>query len=245
MARVARAPKLDLASVLNSQNPQIDLRLDAFEVSTQNFLRAVSNYTQRALTEIANRKNVHLTTRKKLAEKAQAVEVETNQCKLKEIELIKVIDSELEERKEAETLVATFRRQLSAARDRCAALEGEVEQHRTLAADMSRERERERLLLESHAAKIAPELVHCADRLQCQIEGVDKDKILIRFLQLDTHNSNREFSLVLDVSSRSYKVSTMTPILPNLPIMLDDLNKNRDIYAFIKRIRVAYLVLIG
>lgn len=70
---------------------------------------------------------------------------------------------------------------------------------------MDSERERERLLLESHAAKIAPELVHCADRLQCQIEGVDKDKILIRFLQLDTHNSNREFSLVLDVSSRSYK----------------------------------------
>ena len=83
-----RVPKLDLPAVLAQQNPQIDLRLEAYEVSTRNFLKAVSNYTQRAVTEITNRKNTFNSEKKKVAEKTQQVETETSQCKLKEIELI-------------------------------------------------------------------------------------------------------------------------------------------------------------
>lgn len=89
MAKTLRAPKLDLTTVLTSQNPHIDLRLEPYEVSTRNFLRAVSNYTQRAITEISNRKTVHVSSRKKFLERLQQIEAETNQCKMKEIELIK------------------------------------------------------------------------------------------------------------------------------------------------------------
>lgn len=89
MAKGLRIPKLDLVTVLEQQNPQIDLRLESYEVSTQNFLRAVSSYTQRAITEITNRKNVHLADRKKYSERIQQIETETNHCKVKEIELIK------------------------------------------------------------------------------------------------------------------------------------------------------------
>ncbi len=88
MANVLRVPKLDLPAVLAQQNPQIDLRLEAYEVSTRNFIKAVSNYTQRAVTEITNRKNNFNAEKKRFAEKTQQVETETNQCKLKEIELI-------------------------------------------------------------------------------------------------------------------------------------------------------------
>ena len=55
MTNVLRVPKLDLPSILAQQNPQIDLRLEAYENSTRNFLAAVSNYTQRAMTEITKR----------------------------------------------------------------------------------------------------------------------------------------------------------------------------------------------
>ena len=89
MAKGLRIPKLDLASVLAQPNPQIDLRIESYEVSTQNFLRAVSSYTQRAITEITNRKNAHLADRKKYSERIQQIEAETNQCKVREIELIK------------------------------------------------------------------------------------------------------------------------------------------------------------
>ena len=88
MSKVLRVPKLDLPAVLAQQNPQIDLRLEAYEASTRNFLKAVSNYTQRAVTEITNRKNGFAAEKKKIAEKTTQIETETNQSKLREIELI-------------------------------------------------------------------------------------------------------------------------------------------------------------
>ncbi|KAI0727637.1 chromosome segregation protein Spc25-domain-containing protein [Fomitopsis betulina] len=240
MAKGLRIPKLDLVTVLEQQNPQIDLRLESYEVSTQNFLRAVSSYTQRAITEITNRKNVHLADRKKYSERIQQIETETNHCKVKEIELIKVLDREQEEKKELETSVAAFKRQLASFREKCSSVEAEIEQHRAIAANLQRERSREENLLNSHAARMAPELSESEAKLQCVVEGIEKDKLLVRFLDLDPGNREKECNLVIDVSSRSYKVPTTTPYLPTLPILLDELNETRDVYTFIKNARSAF-----
>jgi hypothetical protein len=67
------------------------------------------------------------------------------------------------------------------------------------------ERERERSILNSHASRISPELIECEFRLRSVIEGIDKDKILIRFTHIDHADPQREFSLVLDVSGALYK----------------------------------------
>ena len=80
--------QIDLATILAQPNPQIDLRLPAYEASTRNFLKAVSNYSNRAMAEITKRKETHTAERKKLSEKMAAVESEINQCKVKEIELV-------------------------------------------------------------------------------------------------------------------------------------------------------------
>ncbi|KAI0631652.1 chromosome segregation protein Spc25-domain-containing protein [Trametes polyzona] len=240
MSKVLRVPKLDLQAILAQQNPQIDLHLEAYEASTRNFLAAVSNYTQRAVTEIQNRKDAYSAEKKRLADKAQSIEAETNQCKLKEIELIKVLDREQEEKREAEAGVAAFRRQLNAVKDQCASLDVEIEQHRVVAANLLRERKREQAILGAHAARVHPELAACEAALKCTIEGIGHDKILVRFTHVDPADHEREFSLVVDVSSRTYKVPTTTPFLPTLPILLDELNESRDIYAFIRRVRNAF-----
>ena len=88
MTNVLRVPKIDLPAVLAQQNPTLDLRLDAYETSTRNFLTAVAGYTQRAVAEITNRKNAFHAERKRAAERVQQVTAETNQCKVREIELI-------------------------------------------------------------------------------------------------------------------------------------------------------------
>jgi kinetochore protein Spc25 len=88
MARVLRPPQIDLATVLAEPNPQIDLRLEVYESSTRNFLKAVGNYKNRAVTTISTRRANQAAERKKVLEKTQAVEAETIQCKLKEIELV-------------------------------------------------------------------------------------------------------------------------------------------------------------
>lgn len=83
-----RHTHVDLAAVLAQPNPQIDLRLQAYETSTTNFLRAVTNYTNRAIAEITKHRNAQEADKRKLGERIQAVEAEINQCKLKEIDLL-------------------------------------------------------------------------------------------------------------------------------------------------------------
>ncbi len=40
-------------------------------------------------------------------------------------------------------------------------------------------------------------------------------------------------------SCSAVAVPTTTPFLPTLPILLDELNESRDIYAFIRHVRAA------
>ncbi|THG97894.1 hypothetical protein EW026_g4206 [Hermanssonia centrifuga] len=202
---VLRVPKLDLPSILAQQNPHIDLKLEAYEISTRNFLTAVSGYTQRALAEITHRKNAHVTEKNKIAERTQQVENETNACKVKELELIATLEREREERKEAELSVAAFERQLASIKEQCALLDMEIEQRRVVVLNLQRERNRERSILNSYASKTSPELLECERRLHSAIEGIGKDKILVRFTHLDTAEPGREFSFVIDLSSKIYK----------------------------------------
>ncbi|KAJ3485718.1 hypothetical protein NLI96_g4766 [Meripilus lineatus] len=240
MAHVVRVSKLDLATVLSQPNPQIDLRIESYESSTRDFLSAVSNYTQRGVAEITQRKNNFVNNKNKILDKTKQIENETNNCKVKELELMAVLERETEERKEAELSVAAFRRQLSALKEKCATIDVEIEQHKAKLQNLQREHHRETSLLNSHAARVSPELAECEERLQCVIEGIDRDKILVRFTHIDRSDTSREFSMVIDVSDRTYQVPTTSPVLPTLPIFLEELNESRDIFHFIKQARQAF-----
>ena len=78
------------------------------------------------------------------------------------------------------------------------------------------ERERERSILSTHASHTSPELTECEFRLRTVIEGIDKDKILVRFTHVDSSDPQREFSVVIDVSGDSYKGG-----YPLIPVGLD------------------------
>ena len=130
------------------------------------------------------------------------------------------------------------------------------------------EKDKERSTLNAHSAYASPELKTCEHRLRCIVEGIEKDQLLVRYSHIDKLDSEREFSFVLDVSSRAYRgawlrcdfidyyadhacgwiiVLTSTPLLPTLPIYIEELNESRDVYAFIKQVRRAFedLVLQG
>jgi kinetochore protein Spc25 len=78
----------DLDSILRSSKPVIDLHLPAYEASVTNFSRAIANFTARSVTEITQRRDAHDKELKRLDGRAQDMEKETENCKLKEIELI-------------------------------------------------------------------------------------------------------------------------------------------------------------
>ncbi|KAF8168394.1 chromosome segregation protein Spc25-domain-containing protein [Crassisporium funariophilum] len=244
MAHGIRLPQIDLSAILSQQNPNIDLRLNVYEHSTRNFLKALTSYKNRAITTISDRRKHQASERKKVSERTQAVEAETSQCKQKEIELVAHLEREKDERKDAELLVAAFKRQLAALRDKCASIDADIEHYRAIAQNLRREKNKERSTLSSHALCVPPELEACERRLSCFIEGVEADRLLVRFSNIDQDEINREASFVIDLSNRAYKVITSSPHLPSMLILVSTLNEDGDIYGFIKEVHNNYKLML-
>ena len=45
----------------------------------------------------------------------------------------------------------------------------------------------------------------CEQRLSCVIEGVEKDRLLVRFSRIDPTDIEREASFVIDFLNQTYK----------------------------------------
>ncbi|KAF7330461.1 Kinetochore protein spc25 [Mycena venus] len=239
---VLRVPQIDLAAVLADQNPHIDLRVQALETSMRNFLKAVANHKTRTIANIADKRAAHAADKKRTLERITNVEAEINECKMQEIQLVADLQREAEERKEAELGVAAFKRQLTTLRERCTALDSQIEHYRAVASTLEREKKEEREKLGSMATQVASQTDAMEQRLGCVIEGVDKDQILVRMSKIDPSDPEREFTFVLDVSG--FKVLTCAPSLPTLPILAEHLRESKNVLAFIKDVRQAHLEMV-
>ncbi len=156
MAHTFRVPQIDLASVISSDTPSIDLKLQHYETAARKFLKTVTTYKNQIVNEETDSRAVYASEKKRFAERTHAVELETNQCKVRELELAKgtstctfavrrkpntrraELSKEAEERKDAELSVAAFRRQLASLKEKCAAIDSEIEQYRAIADNLER-----------------------------------------------------------------------------------------------------------
>ncbi|KAJ7773170.1 chromosome segregation protein Spc25-domain-containing protein [Mycena metata] len=240
-----RPPQIDLSAVLADPNPRIDLKVQSYETSTRNFLKAVANYKSRTIANISDKRAAHAADKKRTVERITNVEAETNQCKMLEIQLVADLQREQEERKEGELAVAAFKRQLATLRDRCTAIDSQIEHYRAIAANLEREKKKERESLGSTATWVSSQVDSMQSRLSCVVEGVDKDQLLIRMAKIDPSDPEREFTFVLDVSGDSYKVLTSTPSLASLPLLVGRLRESKDVLAFIKNVRQEYVDIYG
>ncbi|KAJ6577148.1 chromosome segregation protein Spc25-domain-containing protein [Mycena capillaripes] len=238
---VLRVPQIDLSAVLAEQNPTIDLKVQSYETSTRNFLKAVANYKTRTTASIADKRATHVAEKKRILERISNAETETNQCKMQEIQLVSDLQREQEERKEAELGLSAFKRQLATLRDRCTAIDSQIEHYRAIAANLEREKKKERQSLSSTASAVASQVDSMESRLGCVVKGVANDQILVRMSKIDPSDPEREFTFVLDVSGNSYKVLTSTPSLATLPLLVARLRESKDALIFIKEVRQAYV----
>ncbi|RXW23465.1 hypothetical protein EST38_g2362 [Candolleomyces aberdarensis] len=236
----ARVPQLDLAAILKQPNPHIDLRTTTYENSTRNFLKALTTWKNRSINTLSERRKSQAAEKKRVIEKTHQIEGETNQCKLREIDLVAELEKEKEERQELELSVAAFKRQLSSLRDKCSSIDSEIEQYRVITENLRREKNKERSILHKNASRVNPDLQFCQERLGFSMEGIEKDQLFVRFWQLDPSDPQRDASLVIDLSSSNYRVLTSSPLLPSLPILVTSLNETGDIYLFIKQAREKY-----
>ena len=85
---VRRPLQINLHALLQQSNPTIDLGVQSYESTTRNFLKAVTNYKNRAMAAIDERRKHQVQEKKKVLDRITVVENETAQCKVKEIELV-------------------------------------------------------------------------------------------------------------------------------------------------------------
>ena len=84
------------------------------------------------------------------------------------------------------------------------------------------EKNKERATLSSYASQLSPELRSCEHWLACRIEGLQQDRLLIRFSEIDPTDLERDASFVLDMSSQNFKGLSSLPrqLSPNISLML-------------------------
>ncbi|KAK2464151.1 hypothetical protein APHAL10511_003844 [Amanita phalloides] len=141
---------------------------------------------------------------------------------------------------DAELAFAAFQRQLASLHDKCSGIHAEIEHYHAGVASLQREKDNDRATLNTFAARAAAELAACDNNLRCAFEGIEKDRILIRFFCLNPVDPEQECNLVLDASSTLYKVITSSPSLPSMPILVDTLNNTNGIFQFIINVRTAF-----
>jgi kinetochore protein Spc25 len=140
------------------------------------------------------------------------------------------LEREKEERKDAELTVAGLKRQHASLRDKIATVDADIEQYRALAQNLRRgtlllslpdilwldfvypkfcsvptEKNQEISTLNTFASHVSPEVQLCERRLVSTIEGVGKDRLLVRFSSIDPTDPDREATFVLDISAQNYK----------------------------------------
>ncbi|KAJ7576786.1 chromosome segregation protein Spc25-domain-containing protein [Mycena floridula] len=239
--------RIDLQAILQQSHPHVDLRLQAFETSKSSFLKAVSSYKNRSIATISERRTNQAAEKKRIAEKVKSIEAETNSCNIREIALVEELEKEKEERNDAQAVVANLTRQLASLNEKCAALDVEMEQYRAIADNLRRERQNEQRTLGNHASHVSPEVEACQTRLACVVEGLKKhkDRILVRFSSIDESDPQREFTFVIDLVNPTFTVPTSSPPLRSLPLLVDELNETKDLYAFIHRMRQEFVKLVA
>lgn len=225
---------VSLADILRQPHPHIDLRLDEYARSTDAFLTAVRAYAARATSEILARRDAHVKEVKLSAEQARETEATVARIKEQGIELMKVVAKEEGERKRVEAELADFKRALASSKAKCGALESEIEQKRAHIDMLRADKQADRRLLDRRADECVPDLVQLQRKLRLGIEGINANLLQFRFPVL--REPGMEGVIILDHSSRIYKVAKCDPPLTNMSQLLDELNESRELYAFLIRV---------
>ncbi|KAG8908684.1 kinetochore-associated Ndc80 complex subunit spc25 [Tulasnella sp. 417] len=206
------------------------------------FMMALQNHITKAKEEIKARKEAHTKRQEEDEERKKEMEREIEECAAKEVKMIEQVKRERAEVAELEAHVLSLEKQQANTTETFHRKEEEIEE---LKKDIFRRKgvlSRDKEVLETHARRTAREAKELQDALGWTIEGVQKDMLLFRFTHIDPVEPEKEFNIVLDVSSRTYRVTSSTPLLGTLPTLLEELNETRQFYVFVRRLREAFRV---
>ncbi|GFZ49559.1 Probable kinetochore protein SPC25 [Saitozyma sp. JCM 24511] len=248
-AYLAPPRPISLHAVLDASSsagtvPTIDLEWEPFHAHVEAFLNAIDQYTMDAKTEIARRASEHVDMVRDMKAEKEEVERRITLEREREAVMLATLEQERHTVGDLSSSLARLQQTLSKTKEQSAAVEAELNAVRKEVKAERGEKERQGKVLEQQRGRDAIELQILQEVLGLRIEGVKADELLMRFTLLDPSDPEREFSMIIDVSKHEYTVPNCSPPLSALPELLRQLNADRDLYSFIKRVRKAFRALV-
>lgn len=242
MAKQTTRPALvtDLRKLLAQQNPTIPLYFESTQEKMTAFKSALTTYVTSGQAEIARRREKYDTLQRRERDKTAKMNAEIEQFRVDEMNLMKTLKKEQEEKAEAEAKLAEYNAQFKDVEENRVTVDVELEGLRARAEKLRIEKSQDVAKLERQVALNEPEARALEEVLKWSVEGVERDILKIKFTHLDEMNPAREFSFVIDLSERRYKVSTSSPLLPQMSALVEWLNETREFYWFVKKVRKAF-----
>ncbi|KAG8682239.1 kinetochore-associated Ndc80 complex subunit spc25 [Ceratobasidium sp. 395] len=205
--RQATRPALvtDLRKTLAQQNPVIPLRFESTHERMVEFKSALTAYVTSGQTEIARRKDKYETLQRREKNKIAQMNAEVEQFRVDEMNLLKKLKTEQEEKAEAETQLAEYDTRLKDIEENRVAVDVELEGLRAKTEKLKLEKSKDLAKLERQVAMNEPEARVLEDVLKWSVEGVERNVVRIKFTHIDQANPAREFSFVVDLNENRYK----------------------------------------
>ncbi|CAE6459438.1 unnamed protein product [Rhizoctonia solani] len=195
----------DLRKLLTQPNPTIPLYFDSTLEKMTVFKNAVNAYVTSGQAEIARRQEKHKSVLRRENDKVVKMNAEIEQFRVDEMNLMKTLKREQEEKTEAEAKLAEYNAQLKDVEENRAAVDVELEDLRSRTDKLKLEKSQDLAKLEHQVALNEPEAQSLSDLLKWTVEGVQRDVLRIKFTHIDESDWAREFSFVVDLSERTYK----------------------------------------
>ncbi|KAG9296402.1 hypothetical protein G9A89_014994 [Geosiphon pyriformis] len=85
-----------------------------------------------------------------------------------------------------------------------------------------------------------PELRRYMETLKMTFEGIRADVLLFHFKCISDHDSERVYSFILNLSEQQYRVTKCNLPTNQVNDLVDELNRSRDFFGFLKKIRKAF-----
>ncbi|CED83790.1 kinetochore protein fungi type [Phaffia rhodozyma] len=239
LASGSRPPHPNLADPTLTQIPT---NFPPFQQQSTQFLAALDAFVLRGKEEIIFRKETRERLVKEAEEQKRRMEEGIDEASRGEGKLLEILEKEASDVAEVQTTISDLKLNLSTLESQERAQTAELKEW-TVKVEQLRAEKTLRLSKEAEIrASISRDLRTLENALGFKVEGVDTDKLLIRFTNLSPDDPSKVFSLLIDLSSRLYKVSSISPPLPSLPYILETLNQDRDFHQFLRRIRKAFQI---
>ncbi|ORX38516.1 putative kinetochore protein SPC25 [Kockovaella imperatae] len=238
--------KISLQSLLegstsgSSSSPNVDLAWEPFQSTVELFLKAIDGYVHNAKTEIVIRAKGHSDSVKILKSNKEEMERRIQAEREKEREMLSELESERQIVADLNSSLSHLQRSLAKVREESAMIESDLAAVKKEVSKHESDQERQKSTLQDMKARDEVELQGLEEAIGLKVDGVRDGVILMRFTLLDPAEPGREFSLLLDVSGTDYAVPNCSPTLSALPEVVRQLNTDRNIVDFIRKVRKAF-----